>query len=153
MKEARLRTESGDIRAADIASLLDAHTGNGAIEIEGCASSVEADTNSGGIAIRQARSQVKATTGNGSVEAELARGYGLVQIDLTGTIGVDLQLPENVSALVEADNDAGGFEFEMPGVDCVRRGRTHLEAVLGNGQGSVCLRTSDGAIRVRAAGE
>jgi DUF4097 and DUF4098 domain-containing protein YvlB len=187
VKEARLRTDSGDIRAGDIAGRLDAHTGNGAVEvdhcggpvevdtssggiairqaqravkaktgngpiqIEGCAGSVEAKSSSGWIKIRQARSRVDATTGNGSIEVELVHGNGAVHMDLTGTSGTDLLLPENVSALIEVGNHSGSFEFDLPGVGPIRRGPAHVEAVLGHGEGSFHVRTSESAIRIRKA--
>src|SRR5262249_49624761 len=97
---------------------------------------------------------VRATTSDGSIDVELERADGAPQVELTTSDGgINLRLPAEISARVQADTQDGHVSIEPPTNARFNRGRSHLEAVLGDGGGSVRLRTSDGGIHIRLAGE
>jgi hypothetical protein len=150
---ARLHTNGGNVSARDIRGRLDAYTGGGNIRVDGCEGPVAANTGGGNIEIRPAHSPVKATTGGGNIDVEVARAGGAVQVELgTGAGNIELRLPENVSGRLEAGTGTGRVEMDPPAGARVNKSRTHLETVLGDGQGSVRLRTGSGNVRIRLAG-
>ena len=133
-------------------SSVNAQTSNGAIHIEGCAGPVEARTSCGSITLRQAHSPVKATTSEGRIEVELAPGETAVEAELlTRNASVDLRLPEDVSARLSARTSNGRIQmapvFNGPG----RASATNLETVLGSGEGSIRIQTSNGSIQIHSA--
>jgi DUF4097 and DUF4098 domain-containing protein YvlB len=153
VREARLHTEDGSIRAREIEGRLDVHTSDGSIRIEGCAGPVAAETSDGSITILQARSPVRATTSDGSIDVELEQAEGPAQVELTTSDGgINLRLPAEISARVQADTEDGHVTMEPATRARFNRGRSHLETVLGDGRGTVRLRTSDGGIHIRLAG-
>jgi hypothetical protein len=153
VREARLRTDDGSISAREIGGRLEAHTSDGSIRVEGCAGPVAVETSDGSITIRQARSPVKATTSDGSIDVEVDAVDGTAQVELTTSDGgINLRLPAEISARVQADTQDGHVEMQPATNARFNRSRSHLEAVLGDGRGSVRLRTSDGGIRIRLAG-
>jgi Putative adhesin len=152
-RDAQLHTGGGNISARSVEGRLKAHTGGGNIEVQGSVGPVEVDTGGGNITIRRAESPVKATTGAGNVEVEVARARGAAQVELgTGAGDLMLHLPEGVDARVEADTGLGRVDIEPSTNARFNRGRTHAEAVLGDGRGSVRLHTGVGGVRVRLAG-
>jgi DUF4097 and DUF4098 domain-containing protein YvlB len=110
---------------------------------------VDAHTGSGNIEIRRADSPVKAITGSGNVEVEIARSSGAAQVDLgTGAGNLELLLPNDVSARVEANTNMGSVQLEPVAGGHYNRSHNHVQAVLGEGQGSVRLRTGVGNIDI-----
>jgi hypothetical protein len=152
VRDARIHTDDGSIRAWDIGGRLDAHTSDGSIRIEGCAGPVAAETSDGSITIRRARSPLKASTSDGSIDVEVDGADGAAQVELTTSDGgISLRLPAEISARVQADTQDGHVEMHPAPNARFNRSRSHLEAVLGDGRGLVRLRTSDGGIRIRLA--
>jgi DUF4097 and DUF4098 domain-containing protein YvlB len=150
--EARLRTSNGEIRARDLVERLEAHTSNGAIRIEGCGGPVDAKSDNGRVEVHGARSPVKAHTSNGAIDVEVAPATPAAQVELgTSNGAIDLRLPADVSARLEADTSLGRIEIDPPANAQLSGRRNHLEAVLGAGEGSVRLRTSNGSIHIRLA--
>jgi putative adhesin len=145
-----LETGGGNIEIHQAQHAVKAHTGGGNIQVEGRAGPVDAHTGGGNIGIRQAESPVKAITGAGNVQVEIARASGAAQVELgTGAGNVDLRLPQDISARVEANSNLGHVQMEPAAGAQYNRGHGHLQAVLGDGQGSVRLRTGVGGIRIR----
>jgi DUF4097 and DUF4098 domain-containing protein YvlB len=149
-----LQTGGGNIEIHQARHAVKAHTGGGNIQVEGRAGPVDAHTGGGNIGIRQAESPVKAITGAGNVQVEVARASGAVEVEMgTGAGNVDLRLPGDVSARVEANTNLGRVQIEPAAGAQDNRGHGHLEAVLGDGQGSVRLRTGVGGIAIRVSAE
>src|SRR5262249_2845663 len=146
------RTSNGEIRARDVAERLEAHTSNGALRVEACAGPIEAKSDNGRIEIRGTRSPTRAHTSNGAIDVEGAPEDRAAQVGLgTSNGAIALRLPESVSARLEADTSLGRIEIDPPGSARFNGRRNHLEAVLGEGEGTVRLRTSNGSIRIRLA--
>jgi DUF4097 and DUF4098 domain-containing protein YvlB len=150
--EAHLRTSNGEIRARDLLDRLEAHTSNGAIRIEACSGPIDAKSDNGRVEVHGARSPVKAHTSNGAIDVEVAAAHPAAQVELgTSNGAIDLRLPADVSARLEADTSLGRIDID-PQTNAQFSGRrNHVEAVLGAGEGTVRLRTSNGGIRIRLA--
>jgi hypothetical protein len=73
-----------------------------------------------------------------------------VQVELSGAGGIQLSLPEGISARLEAHTGSGRIALEPSSLPR-SASRNHLETVLGSGDGAIRLRTSHGDIAVRLA--
>jgi DUF4097 and DUF4098 domain-containing protein YvlB len=148
-----LETGGGNLTVRQAQQAVKAHTGGGNIQITGDAGPVEAHTGGGNIEIRRAESPMKAITGAGNVQVEIARVSGAAEIEMdTGAGNLDLRLPPETSARVEASSDLGHVHMSGAVGGPSHRGSRHLQAVLGDGQGSVRLRTRVGNIEIRLTG-
>jgi len=144
------RTENARIEARDTPSSIEARTCNGAIQIERCAGPIEARTSCGAITIHQAQSPIKAITSEGRIEVALAGNQSAVEAELvTRNSGIDLRLPEGVSARLSAATCNGRIQMSPSVNGQGRAGGTHLETVLGSGEGSIRLQTSNGSIQIQ----
>jgi hypothetical protein len=167
LREARLHTAGGSIEAREVGGALEVHTGGGDLQVEACSGPIKLETGGGNIAvhqaqgavdahtgggkieIRQAESSVKAATGAGDVQVEVTQARGAPQVELrTGAGNIDLRLPQGASARVVASTNLGGVEIDPAAGVRYNRGHGHLESVLGDGQGSVRLRTGKGDIHL-----
>ncbi len=145
-----LDTGGGNIELHQAQHAVRAHTGGGNIQVEGDAGPVDAHTGSGNIAIRRAESPVKAVTGAGNVAVEIPRVSGAAEVEMgTGAGNLELRLPKDVSARVEAKTNLGHVQRVPAAGGHSHRGHNHLQAVLGDGHGSVHLRTGTGNIQIR----
>jgi hypothetical protein len=74
-------------------------------------------------------------------------------VDLgTGAGEIELSMPENMSARLEASTNLGHVDLQPAGGAQFNRSHSHVEATLGEGQGSVRLHTGVGGIRIRRGG-
>jgi DUF4097 and DUF4098 domain-containing protein YvlB len=148
-----LETGGGNLAIREARDTVKAHTGGGNIQVEGNAGPVDAHTSGGNIEVRRADSPVRAVTGAGNVQVEIARATGAAQVELeTGAGNLDLRLPRDVSAQVDATANMGHVRLEGAAGGSSPRGHGHLNVVLGEGQGSVRLRTGVGNIEIRVTG-
>jgi DUF4097 and DUF4098 domain-containing protein YvlB len=126
-------------------------TVNGEIEIAGISGDVSADTTNGDINISDLRGNLEADTVNGSVEASFAVLGGDQRISAETVNGrIQLRLPENASAKVDAGTVNGGIDaddFDLP-VDKGFLGRD-CSGEIGDGDARVKLSTVNGAIKIR----
>jgi DUF4097 and DUF4098 domain-containing protein YvlB len=147
------KTENARVEVAQSPGAITTHTSNGAIRIEDCPGPIEARTSSGSITIRRARHAIHARTSDGRIEAELDQAEGPVEAELlTCNASIDLTLPHRISARLVADTCNARITVEPSTHANITGGPTHLETVLGTGEGSVRLRSSNGAIRIRLTG-
>lgn len=147
-----LETGGGNIAIRQAQDAVKAHTGGGNILVRGEAGPVDAHTGGGNIEIRQAQSPVTAHTGGGNIQVEIPRASGAAQVEMTtGAGNLDLRLPSDVSAQLEATSNLGHVHLAPAAGGQHQRGQRHLRAVLGGGQGSVHLRTGVGNIEIRLA--
>lgn len=145
-----VKTENARIEIRQARDWITAQTCNGAIQIEDSPGPIEARTSSGSIGIRRARHAVYARTSDGRIEVELDEPEASVDAELlTSNSSIDLTVPRSLSARLVADTANARISMEPAENVQFAGGPTHLETVLGAGEGSVRLRTSNGAIRIR----
>lgn len=128
--EFKARTVNGDIEIHDLASDVSAATVNGDVEIA-----------TSGFA--------RATTVNGSIEARMESfdvERGLSFSTVNGSIDVDL--PDDVDADVNAKWVNGGLEADLPLELVGRISRHAAHGVLGEGGPELNLKTVNGSIRI-----
>lgn len=125
------RTVNGDVRAADLASDVEATTVNGGLELS-TTGSVAAQTVNGSI-----RATMHSRDWDGTLEFETVNG------------SISLDVPDDLDADVEASWVNGGLETDLPFTVQGRMSRRHAEGALGAGGPDIELTTVNGSIRIR----
>ncbi len=126
-------------------------TVNGEIEIAGIDGDVSADTTNGDINISELRGNLEADTVNGSITASFTSLGGGQRVSAETVNGkIQLRLPENASARVDAGTVNGGIDaddFNLP-VDKGFLGRD-CSGEIGAGDARIKLSTVNGGIKIR----
>jgi DUF4097 and DUF4098 domain-containing protein YvlB len=127
-------------------------TVNGELEISGATSSVDATTVNGGVRARTSGGPIYARTVNGSIEASMGTP---MQEDLsfqTVNGSVTVELPSLVDAELDMTTTNGSVQTDFPVTVTGRLNPRRLHAVLGKGGRSLELKSVNGDVRVRRAG-
>ena len=125
-------------------------TTNGSIKVEGVSGPVTGRTTNGAITATNLRGRADLRTTNGAIRAEFdgpIPSDGEVRLRTTNG-SVDLTLPRNVSARLEASTTNGGISTDFPITVQGRIGR-QVSGTLGSGGPLIEARTTNGAIRLR----
>jgi DUF4097 and DUF4098 domain-containing protein YvlB len=77
-------------------------------------------------------------------------GQGRYVID-TGSGGIRLRLPPEVSAAFQADTGSGSISVDLDGVELGRKQRREARFTVGDGDSRVRLSTGSGSIRISQA--
>jgi DUF4097 and DUF4098 domain-containing protein YvlB len=150
---ATLETGGGNLDLRQVRGAVKAHTGGGNVTLDGRALSVEVKTGGGNISIGGVEGPVKATTGAGNIDVRVVRAGDPLQVELgTGRGEIALSLPESASARVEAGTGGGRVSIEPNDGARFNREHSQVEAVLGDGRGTVRARAGTGGIRITRTG-
>lgn len=133
---------------------LDLHSTNGGIAISGVNGTIAANTTNGGLKLAGLAGKVTAHTTNGGVKVMLAgnawQGEGFDVSTTNG--GVDIQVPAEYSARLEARTTNGGFRSDLPVTVEGKYTNKRVNATLGKGGALVKVVTTNGGIRLNKAG-
>lgn len=150
---------SYEIRAPHNSNLsLKAH--NGGIAIKSIEGSVDATTTNGGISIYDAAGDVRGRTTNGGVSVALVgNGWKGSGLDLQTTNGgVNLVIPSNFAATVEAGTVNGGFSSDFPELSVQKddpmaghKRSKQVRATLNGGGATIRLVTTNGGVRISSS--
>jgi hypothetical protein len=128
------------------------HTVNGKVEAERLASDVDVKTVNGSINV-STTGLARAATVNGSITAALGRAdwpRGLEFKTVNG--GIDLTLPSNLSARVEAKTLNGEITSDFPMTVTGAFSRRRLSGTIGSGgERQLILETVNGSVQIRRA--
>lgn len=147
---------SYEIRAPRNSNLnLKAH--NGGISIKSIDGNMELATVNGGVSVYDAAGDVRGRTTNGGLNVSLVgsgwKGSGL---DLQTTNGgVNLTIPSNFAANIEAGTVNGGFSSDIPELNVEKTDRGHqakqVRASINGGGANVRVVTTNGGIQIRSS--
>lgn len=126
------RTVNGEIQAASLAGDVEAHTVNGKIRIS-TSGWAEANTVNGSIAAR---------VGQAARPAEFHTVNG----------GIDVELPQNLNANVNASTVNGRISTDFPLMTHGRFSGREIRGSIGQGGPELSLKTVNGSIELRRAG-
>jgi DUF4097 and DUF4098 domain-containing protein YvlB len=127
-------------------------TVNGGVRLANVDGQIVASTTNGGVRGKGLRGTVKAGTTNGGVEVELTDITGDVDLETTNG-GIRLQLPEKAKASVEARCTNGGISVDDSlSVETAEKSRRRFRGAMNGGGHRVSLETTNGGIRISAAG-
>jgi hypothetical protein len=150
---------SYDIRVPRNTNLnLKAH--NGGLSIKSVDGSMDLATSNGGISVYDAAGDVRGRTTNGGVSVALVgNGWKGSGLDLQTTNGgINLSIPSNFAANVEAGTVNGGFSSDIPELNVTtddQKGYGHSRAkrintTLNGGGANIRLVTTNGGVRINS---
>lgn len=148
------RTEDGRIVMREVGGEVVADSGDGSVQVEDLDGRCTVSTRDGSVLVTgRLHGGLKARSGDGSVTVRAADGSAVSgdwQIE-TGDGGVVLALPDQVDARLDLRTGDGRITLSgFPDLPIERDGDGRsLKAVLGNGQGYLRIRTTDGTIALK----
>lgn len=169
-READLQVNTGDgsVEAQSVSGNLDIHSGDGHILVEGARGqirlrtgdgsiegrdldgSVEADSGDGHITLAGRFDALNVKTGDGSVEAHAAAGSKLQTAwNLrTGDGSVDLTLPGDLQATIDASTNDGHISLGIPVTVEGTFSTSQIHGKMNGGGQQLLIHTGDGSIRL-----
>jgi hypothetical protein len=169
-RQMRLDVSSGDgaISVRDVAGALSLRTGDGSVSAEGVDGDLRVHTGDGSISVRGGRGAFDLDSGDGSIDLSAAinglrisSGDGAVRVDAapgsvakagwtvtTGDGSISVRLPAAIDALVDAHSGDGRVRADWANVPDSDDVGGSFEGRLGNGGGTIRLRTGDGSIDI-----
>ena len=147
---ARLHTGDGEIRVTDLKGELWLRSGDGPIAGTGLDGKLVAHTGDGHVRISGRFDRLEVTTGDGRIELRAEPGSKLDSDWLvrTGDGGVDLSLPRELKANLDAHTGDGGIQLDLPVQISGRFSRGTVVGALNGGGPPLVLRSGDGGIRI-----
>jgi hypothetical protein len=152
-----LRTGDGTITGIDLTGDLTINTGDGSVKLDAVDGRVDASTGDGGISLGGKFEAVRLRTGDGSIalrieagstmneDWEISTGDGGVVVYLPADLGAELDVRTG-DGIVRTDDDLG----LTPEGEVTRRS---VRGRLGSGGRLLRVRTGDGSISLRSAGD
>lgn len=151
-RESRLDIHTGDgnIHGSDLRGELRLRTGDGGIDLEKIDGKLNADTGDGQVRVSGRFDQIEVRTGDGSIRAEVVKGSKVATgwSFNTGDGSIDLRLPEDLTANLDARTGDGNIQIDVPVLVSGSLGRNQLHGKMNGGGPPLEIRTGDGSIRV-----
>jgi hypothetical protein len=128
---------------------LDVKNVNGDVEAEGIRGTFDIETVNGDIVLRSMEGEGEAMTVNGGIICSIKQFPRDGQLDIKTTNGgVSLSLPENVSSSLDAKTFNGHIDIDIALKKSIKVKRTRVSGMLGDGEGSIRVRTTNGRISI-----
>jgi hypothetical protein len=127
---------------------LDLKTHNGGLTISDVRGKIHFDVNNGGVQLKRLAGDVSGATVNGGIQVELAGAmWDGPQLDVsTRNGGVNVAMPKNYSAHLQAETSSGGIRTDFP-ITLEANARPHkLDHFLGAGGGLIHVATRNGSV-------
>ena len=146
----RINTGDGNINAQGLKGDIRLHTGDGHIEAYDLDGGLNADTGDGHMNVRGRFDSLYLKSGDGSIEAEAAQGSKIASSWTlhTGDGRIELRLPDNFAADLEAHTGDGHISLDFPVTVQGSLSNTSIHGKMNGGGGSLTLTSGDGSIRV-----
>jgi DUF4097 and DUF4098 domain-containing protein YvlB len=145
-----LTAGDGHITAQSLRGNLRFHTGDGHIEARGLDGQVDASSGDGHINLEGRFDGLKIKTGDGSVTARASAGSKVSSAwsVYTGDGSVDLEIPGDLQANIEASTHDGHISLGLPITVEGTFSSSRIQGKLNGGGQPVTIRTGDGSIHL-----
>lgn len=148
--EVKASSGNGEVTVIGATGRVSASSGNGDLEVERAGGEVEASTGNGDITVSTSIGPVSASSGNGSIDVDMASLRSADDMEFsTGNGSIELKVPSNFSAVVEANVAYRNFETDFPMQMGDRWSSRRVEGKIGNGGRRVKFSTGNGHVRIR----
>lgn len=146
-----VHTGDGSIRGSRVHGKLFLNTGDGSIHVEEVDGEISARSGDGSIQVDGRFDALKIETGDGSIRAEIDRGSKMSGAWYlhSGDGSIELRLPEDLSANVDARTGDGSIHSDLPALSDTDRRQHSFRGKLNGGGPLLELRSGDGSIRLR----
>lgn len=145
-----IHTGDGHIRVDGAKGDIHLRTGDGSIEGYGLDGKVEADTGDGHVKLAGRFDVLSIKTGDGSINASANSGSKLATgwMIHTGDGSVDLTLPSDLQANIEASTNDGRISLGIPLTVEGTMGTSKIQGKMNGGGQTLNIHTGDGSIRL-----
>ena len=148
--EVKASSGNGEVTVAGSGGRANASTGNGDVEVSDARGPVRASSGNGDIVVNTSAGPVTASSGNGRIRVQMAALAEEGNMNFsTGNGSIDLTLPANTSADIEAHVSMRNFESEfsmqLPG----RWDSGRIEGKIGEGGRRIRISTGNGRVTIR----
>ena len=145
-----LHTSDGSINVDTLKGDMKLHTGDGSIEGRELDGTLDADSGDGHIRIAGRFDGLNIKTGDGSVDAKVLSGskMGSSWFLHTGDGSVDLSLPGDFQATIDATTGDGHISLGMPVTIEGTFSKSQIHGKMNGGGQSLTIHTGDGSIRL-----
>jgi DUF4097 and DUF4098 domain-containing protein YvlB len=147
-----IHTRDGNLEVSGIKGTQKLRTGDGNAELRGVEGSVELDTGDGNLDVDGRFEALSLHTGDGNIDAVVRSGSAMKSgwTLRTGDGNIQLRLPENFAADVDAHTGDGHVRSDIPITANVTTGRENdLRGKINGGGQTLSIRTGDGRIEIR----
>lgn len=147
-----IHTRDGNLDVAGIKGTQKLRTGDGNAVLRGVEGSVDLDTGDGNLDVEGRFDALSLHTGDGNIEAVVRSGSAMKSSWTlrTGDGNVDLRLPENFAADVDAHTGDGHVRSDIPiTANAMTSRENDLRGKINGGGQTLSIRTGDGRIEIR----
>jgi DUF4097 and DUF4098 domain-containing protein YvlB len=120
--------------------------GNGPVDLDGATGGVVVTTGNGAVTARDVLGDMRLTTGNGGISGRVTLLSGSTVRADAGNGNIELRIPQSTSALVDAAVGNGMIVVSGLALSEKVQGQSTLTGRLGDGDGSIVLRSGNGNI-------
>ena len=164
-------TGNGDVQARGATAEVTAASGNGEVSVNGSGGRVSASSGNGDIDVTDAKGPVNASSGNGDITVRTTEGpvtassgNGRINVRMdrlvndgnmsfsTGNGSIEVSLPANASADVDANVGMRNFETDFPMQLEGRMSGGRIEGTINGGGRRIRMSTGNGRIAIRKNG-
>jgi Putative adhesin len=166
-----LHTSNGEIRAEQLAGVIDLGSSNGALNLTALKGTLKARTSNGAIIATGLEGKCDLSTTNGKLQADgrfesldLSSGNGGIVARAasgstmssawkihTSNAGVDLTLPTDLKATLDASTTNGGITLDLPVTMQGYDSRRQVRGALNGGGPELSVQTTNGGIHIRGS--
>lgn len=145
-----INTGDGSIHGSDLQGDLRIHTGDGGIDLDRVDGKLNANTGDGHVHISGRFDELQVRTGDGSIRAVAERGSKVSSAWSfnTGDGSVELRLPEDLAADLDARTGDGNIDVDFPVLVTGSTRRDHMRGKINGGGPPLEIHTGDGSIRL-----
>ena len=151
-KGSRLRTSTGNGALSVNGAFADARvgSGNGRVRVTGVNGRVDASSGNGAVSVTTANGPVNASSGNGDITVSMDRITGDGDMVLSsGNGSIEVQLPADFSAVVDARSGNGGVSTDFP-ITLEGKWSAHaIHGTIGKGGRRLKMSTGNGSMEIR----
>lgn len=141
---------NGSVEVLGAAGEVHASSGNGTVTVSGAAGPVEASSGNGPVSVTTARGPVTASSGNGTLSIDIAELPGDANLRFsTGNGRIELTLPADFGADLEANLGNGDVESDFPMTIEGRLDRHRVRARIGDGGRRLVVSSGNGDLVLR----
>ena len=147
----KLESHNGAVKITDIKGQIDAITHNGQVRADQVTGAVKLQTHNGGITCREISGDAQLNTHNGGVKVDYSQtAEPVCDISVVTHNGsIDLTIPQNFSARIEASTHNGSINTQIPITVMGKVSRNTINGTIGDGKGKLDLETYNGSIKIK----
>jgi len=128
---------------------LDLTSVNGKVDVDAVRGLFDIRTTNGSIDLSDMEGAGEVKTVNGGIRCHIVEFPKKGRLDIKTTNGsVHLRLPDGVGGSLEAKTVNGGIDLDIPLTKSIRVKRRSVSGVLGDGEGTILVRTTNGGISI-----